>query len=71
MCTGLGIVYARQEPEHWQAARDTAAAMRLLTNHSLPGGISPILNAAFDDLESLSELFATADPPITAPRDDS
>jgi hypothetical protein len=28
----------------------------------LPGGTSPILSAAFDDLESLNELFATADP---------
>ena len=26
-----------------------------------------ILSAAFDDLESLSELFAAADPPTTAP----
>jgi len=33
----------------------------------LPGGTSPILSAAFDDLESLNELFATADPPATAP----
>jgi hypothetical protein len=32
----------------------------------LPGGTSPILSAAFDDLESLSELFTTADPPVTA-----
>jgi hypothetical protein len=32
----------------------------------LPGGTSPILSA-FDDLESVSELFATADPPVTAP----
>jgi hypothetical protein len=28
----------------------------------LPGGTSPILSAAFDDLESLNELFATAGP---------
>ena len=28
----------------------------------LLGGTSPILSAPFDDLESLSELFATADP---------
>jgi hypothetical protein len=32
----------------------------------LPGGTSPILSAAFDDLESLSELFATADPAAAA-----
>lgn len=31
----------------------------------LPGGTSPILSA-FDDLESLSGLFTTADPPVTA-----
>jgi hypothetical protein len=28
----------------------------------LPGATSLILSAAFDDLESLGELFATADP---------
>src|ERR1700743_2505544 len=26
-CAGFGIVYARQEPEHWQVARDAAAVM--------------------------------------------
>jgi hypothetical protein len=32
----------------------------------LLGGISLILSAAFDDLESLSELFITADPSAAA-----
>ena len=32
----------------------------------LPGGTSPPLSATSDDLESLSELLITADPPVTA-----
>jgi hypothetical protein len=33
----------------------------------LPGGTSLILSAAFDDLESLSELYAAADSVVMAP----
>ena len=33
----------------------------------LPGGTFLILSATFNDLESLSELFITVEPPITAP----